>query len=53
VLWSLGSFGDLPKEAGEAWRMQSGSIAGSGKLVKTRFREVHWYQELEGLKYIV
>ena len=36
VFWSLGSFGDLPKEAGEAWQMQSGGIAGSRKLVKTR-----------------
>ena len=33
MFWSLGSFGDLSKEAGEAWRMQSGSIARSGKLV--------------------
>ena len=26
VFWSLGSFRDLPKEAGEAWRMQSGVL---------------------------
>ena len=26
VFWSLGSFGYLPKEAGEAWRMQSGIL---------------------------
>ena len=36
VFWSWGSFGDLTKEAGEAWWMQSGGIAGFGKLVKTR-----------------
>jgi len=26
VFWSLGSFGDLPKEAGEDWQMQSGVL---------------------------
>ena len=26
VFWSLGSFRDLPKEAGEAWWMQSGIL---------------------------
>ena len=26
VFWSLGSFGDLPKEVGEAWRMQLGVL---------------------------
>ena len=26
VFWSLGSFGDLPKEASEAWQMQSGVL---------------------------
>ena len=26
VFWSLGSFGELPKEAGEAWWMQSGVL---------------------------
>ena len=32
--------------------MQSGSIAGSRKLVKIRLREVRWQQELGGLKCI-
>ena len=26
MFWNLGSFGDLPKEAGEAWQMQSGIL---------------------------
>ena len=26
VFWNLGSFEDLPKEAGEAWQMQSGIL---------------------------
>ena len=26
MFWSLGSFGDLAKEASEAWRMQSGIL---------------------------
>ena len=26
MIWSLGSFGDLPKEVDEAWRMQSGVL---------------------------
>ena len=33
--------------------MQSGDITGSEKLVKTKLREVHWYQEFGGLKYWV
>ena len=53
VFQSLESFGDLPKEISEAWRMRSGGITGSRKLVKTRLREVRWQQELRGLKYIV
>ena len=52
VFWSLRSFRDLPKEAGETWRMQLGSIAGSRKLVKTRLQEVHQQQKLGWLKYI-
>ena len=51
VFWSLGSFRNLPKEANEAQRMQSGVFARSGKLVKTILREVRWQQELGGLKY--
>ena len=35
VFWSLASFEDLPKEVGEAWRMQLGGIARSKKLEKT------------------
>ena len=50
--WSLGSFGDLPKGADEAWRMQLGNIVGFGKLVKKKLQEVRWQQELRGLKYI-
>ena len=49
----LRKFWDLPKEVGEAWQMQSGDITGSEKLVKTKLREVHWYQEFGGLKYWV
>ena len=26
MFWNLGSFGDLPKEAGEAWWMQLGVL---------------------------
>ena len=26
MFWSLGSFKDLPKEASEAWQMQSGVL---------------------------
>ena len=26
MFWSLGNFGDLPKEVGEAWWMQSGIL---------------------------
>jgi len=26
MFWSLGNFGDLPKEAGGAWWMQSGVL---------------------------
>ena len=33
----MGSFGELPKEAGEAWLMLW-AIAGSGKLEKTKVR---------------
>ena len=26
MFWSLGSFGELPKESGEAWQMHSGVL---------------------------
>ena len=49
MFWSLGSFGDLPKEAGEAWRMLW-AIAESGKLEKTKVqRNLVGAKSLEGL----
>ena len=39
VFWSLGSFGDLPKEVDEAWWMQLGILRDSGRLEKTGFQE--------------
>ena len=49
MFWSLGSFGELPKEAGEAWLILW-AIAGSGKLEKTKVRRnLVVVRSLEGL----
>ena len=37
VFWSLGSFGELPKEAGEAWWMKSGILRDSVSQRRQRF----------------
>ena len=47
MFWSLRRFGGLPKEVSKAWRMQSGDIAGSKKLVKTRLQNSIGSRSLE------
>ena len=57
VIWSLGSFGDLPKEAGKAWRMQSDVLQDSKsqrrhdseKSVGSRSLrvQVHWVDQAQ------
>ena len=55
VFWSLGSFVDFPKEADEAWRMQSGVLrdpksqrrqSSLSQLVARDWRaQVHWIDQ--------
>ena len=49
VFWSLGSFGDLPKESGEAWRMQSGVLRDPKSQTRHGFEKPCWSRSLEGL----
>ena len=49
VFWSLGSFGDLPKEAGEAWRMQSFVLRDLKNQTRHGFEKPCWSRSLEGL----
>ena len=49
VFWSLGSFGDLPKEASEAWRMQSGVLRDSKSQIRHGSEKPCWSRSLEGL----
>ena len=49
VFWGLGSFGDLPKEAGEAWRMQSGVLRNLESQTRHDFEKPCWSRSLEGL----
>ena len=49
VFWSLGSFGDLPQEAGEAWRMQSGVLWYPESQTRHGSEKPCWSRILEGL----
>ena len=49
VFWNLGSFGNLPKEAGEAWRMQSGILRDSENQTRHGSKKLCWSKSLEGL----
>ena len=49
MFWSLGSFGDLPKEVGEAWWMQSGILQDSESQKRHGSRKPCWSRSLEGL----
>ena len=49
MFWSLGSFGDLPKEAGEAWRMQSGILRDLKSQTRHGSEKTCWSRSLEGI----
>ena len=49
MFWSLGSFGDLPKEASEAWRMQSGLLRDPESQTRHSSEKPCWSRSLEGL----
>ena len=48
VFWSLGSFRDLPKEAGEAWRMQLGVLRDPESQRRQGFVKLVGSRSLEG-----
>ena len=49
VFWSLGSFKEFLKEAGEAWRMQSGGLRDLESQTRHGFEKPCWSRSLEGL----
>ena len=49
VFWNLGSFGELPKEAGEAQRMQSGILRDPESQTRHGSEKPCWSKSLEGL----
>ena len=49
VSWSLGNFGDLPKKAGKAWRMQSGVLRDPENQKRHDSEKPCWSRSLEGL----
>ena len=49
VFWSLGSFGELPKKADEAWQMQSGILWDSESKTRYSSKKPCWSRSLEGL----
>ena len=49
VFQSLESFGDLPKEAGEAWWMQSGILRDPKSQTRHGSEKSCWSRSLEGL----
>ena len=49
VFWSLGSFGDLPKEVSEAWRMQSSVLRNLESQIRHGFEKPYQSRSLEGL----
>ena len=48
VFWSLGSFRDLPKEAGEAWQMQPSVLHDSKSQRRQGFIKLVGSRSLEG-----
>ena len=48
VFWSLGSFGELPKETGKAWQMQSGVLRDSESQTGHGSKKFCWSRSLEG-----
>ena len=49
VFWSLGSFGELPKEAGETWQMQSGVLQDLESQIRHGSKKPCWSRRLKGL----
>ena len=49
MFWSLGSFRELPKEAGETWRMQSGVLQDPESKTRHDSEKPCWSRSLEGL----
>ena len=49
VFWSLGNFGDLPKEVGETWQMQSGVLWDPESQTRHGSKKPCWSRSLEGL----
>ena len=49
VFWSLESFGDLPKEVDEAWRMQSGVLRDPESQTRHSSKKPCWSRSLEDL----
>ena len=49
MFWSLGSFEDLPKEAGEVWRMQSGILQDPESYTRHGAKKLCWSKRLDNL----
>ena len=49
MFWSLGSFRDLPKEANEAWWMQSSVLRDPESQTRYDSEKPCWSRSLEGL----